>query len=164
MTLSLRPRTWSALSTAAFLLPPNLGSSASRATSTSAPSSSTSWAPTAAARPGPPVAAAYRTPLHKSKRRMHRPGSNERSPRCAARWMRHEQPHRGPRKSSTRTVTLFSAVGAAKGGIQRAIMCSYEAKTPTLYRKSVLRTETSGLGVCLAFAVDSSSLCRARSD
>ena len=50
----------------------------------------------------------------------------------------------------TLTVTLFSAqrppvavlVCGSEGGMQRAIMCSYDAKTQTLYRESVLRMET----------------------
>lgn len=50
----------------------------------------------------------------------------------------------------TRTVTLFSAVRppvavlicGSEGGMQRAIMCSYETRTQTLYRETVLRMET----------------------
>ncbi|ERF72849.1 hypothetical protein EPUS_04284 [Endocarpon pusillum Z07020] len=50
----------------------------------------------------------------------------------------------------TLQVTLFSAVRppitallcGSEGGMQRAIMCSYDAKTQTLYRESVLRMET----------------------
>lgn len=48
------------------------------------------------------------------------------------------------------TVTLFSAVRPPiaallcgnEGGMQRAVMCSYEWKTQTLYRETVLRMET----------------------
>jgi hypothetical protein len=50
----------------------------------------------------------------------------------------------------TSTVTLFSAerppvavlLCGSEGGMQRAAMCSYDAKTQTLYRESVLRMET----------------------
>ena len=52
--------------------------------------------------------------------------------------------------TSTMTVTLFSAVRppiaallcGSEGGMQRAVMCSYDADTQTLYRESVLRMET----------------------
>jgi hypothetical protein len=52
--------------------------------------------------------------------------------------------------TSTLTVTLFSAARppvavllcGSEGGMQRAVMCSYDAETQTLYRESVLRMET----------------------
>jgi hypothetical protein len=52
--------------------------------------------------------------------------------------------------TNTATVTLFSAVRppiaailcGSEGGMQRAVMCSYDAKTQTLYRECVLRMET----------------------
>jgi hypothetical protein len=51
----------------------------------------------------------------------------------------------------TLTVTLFSAerppvaviLCGSEGGMQRAVMCSYDAKTQTLYRETVLRMETT---------------------
>jgi hypothetical protein len=53
----------------------------------------------------------------------------------------------------TMTVTLIQAVRppvmvlvcASEGGNQRAVMCSYEWKTQTLYRESVIRMETQVL-------------------
>ena len=50
----------------------------------------------------------------------------------------------------TLTVTMFSAVRppvavalcGAEGGMQRALLCSYDSATQTLYRESVLRMET----------------------
>jgi hypothetical protein len=53
--------------------------------------------------------------------------------------------------TNTSTVTLFSAVRppiavllcGSEGGMQRAVMCSYDAMTQTLYRESVLRMETT---------------------
>jgi hypothetical protein len=53
----------------------------------------------------------------------------------------------------TSTVTLFSSVRppiamllcASEGGMQRAVMCSYDARTQTLYRETVLRMETGHL-------------------
>jgi hypothetical protein len=52
--------------------------------------------------------------------------------------------------TATLTVTLFSAARppiavllcGREGGMQRAVMCSYDAETQTLYRESVLRMET----------------------
>ena len=50
----------------------------------------------------------------------------------------------------TMTVTMFAAVRPPvavllcghEGGMQRAVLCSYESKTQTLYRETVLRMET----------------------
>ena len=52
--------------------------------------------------------------------------------------------------TNTLTVTMFSAVRppiavvlcGAEGGMQRALLCSYDWSTQTLYRESVLRMET----------------------
>ncbi|CAG8189651.1 unnamed protein product [Penicillium olsonii] len=52
--------------------------------------------------------------------------------------------------TNTLTVTLFKAVRppvamilcGSEGGMQRALLCSYDWKTQTLYRESVLRVET----------------------
>lgn len=52
--------------------------------------------------------------------------------------------------TNTLTVTLFSAVRPPvavvlcgnEGGMQRALLCSYEWSSQTLYRESVLRMET----------------------
>jgi hypothetical protein len=52
--------------------------------------------------------------------------------------------------TNTMTVTLFKAVRppvamilcGSEGGMQRALLCSYDWKTQTLYRESVLRVET----------------------
>ena len=52
--------------------------------------------------------------------------------------------------TNTLTVTLFSAVRppvavvlcGEEGGMQRALLCSYDWSTQTLYRESVLRMET----------------------
>jgi hypothetical protein len=52
--------------------------------------------------------------------------------------------------TNTSTVTLFKAVRppvamvlcGSEGGMQRALLCSYDWKTQTLYRESVLRVET----------------------
>jgi hypothetical protein len=52
--------------------------------------------------------------------------------------------------TNTLQVTMFAAVRPPvavllcgyEGGMQRAVMCSYESKTQTLYRESVLRMET----------------------
>ena len=50
----------------------------------------------------------------------------------------------------TMTVTMFEAVKppamvlicGSEGGMQRAVLCSYDSKTQTMYRESVLRMET----------------------
>jgi hypothetical protein len=52
--------------------------------------------------------------------------------------------------TNTMQVTMFTAVRppiavllcGSEGGMQRAVMCSYDARTQTLYRESVLRMET----------------------
>jgi hypothetical protein len=52
--------------------------------------------------------------------------------------------------TNTMTVTMFSAVRppvavllcGREGGMQRAVMCSYDSSTQTLYREAVLRMET----------------------
>jgi hypothetical protein len=52
--------------------------------------------------------------------------------------------------TNTMTVTMFSAVRppvavllcGQEGGMQRAVMCSYDSSTQTLYREAVLRMET----------------------
>lgn len=52
--------------------------------------------------------------------------------------------------TNTLTVTLFSAVRppvavllcGEEGGMQRALLCSYDYSTQTLYRESVMRMET----------------------
>ncbi|KAF7166147.1 hypothetical protein CNMCM5623_010024 [Aspergillus felis] len=52
--------------------------------------------------------------------------------------------------TNTLTVTLFRAVRppvamllcGSEGGMQRALLCSYDWKSQTLYRESVLRVET----------------------